>query len=227
MIRRFALLAFAFAASAAAQPAVQPAKDWRAEFSVDRKTLGVKGSNPYIILTPGYQMVYKQGDAVDTMTVLQETVTIDGVETRAVEHRETKGAKVTEITRDYYAIDSATNDVYYFGEDVDVYKNGKVTGHAGSWRSGVSGAKFGLMIPANPQVGQRFYQELAPKVGMDRVEVVSVTASITTPAGKFEKCIHLAETTPLEKGKTDHKWYAPGVGLVKDASMLLVKVGQK
>src|SRR5258706_8780155 len=148
---------FACATMLCVQLAAQPAKDWRAEFPVDRKTLGVKGSNPYIILTPGYQMVYKQGDAVDTVTVLNETVTIDGVETRAVEHRETKNSKVTEITRDYYAIDSATNDVYYFGEDVDVYKNGKVTGHAGSWRSGANGAKFGLMIPAKPQVGQRFY----------------------------------------------------------------------
>jgi hypothetical protein len=97
----------------------------------------------------------------------------------------------------------------------------------GTWRSGVNGAKFGLMLPARPQVGQRFYQELAPKVAMDRAEIVSVTTIISTPAGKFEKCVHIAETNPLEKGKTDHKWFAPGVGMVKDAGMVLVKYGPK
>ena len=35
------------------------------------------------------------------------------------------------------------------------------------------------------------------------------------PAGTFEHCLHLKETTPLE-GDVSHKWYAPGVGMVKD-----------
>jgi len=220
---RLQLTLFAFATLLAAQPA----KEWQTDFPVDKKNLGVKGSNPYFILTPGYQLVYKQGNTVDTLTVLNETVTIDGVETRVVEDREMKGTQLIELTRDYYAIDSATNDVYYFGEDVDVYKGGKVVSHAGSWRSGVNGAKFGLMLPARPQVGQRFYQELAPTIAMDRAEIVSVTAIVSTPAGKFEKCVHIAETNPLEKGKTDHKWFAPGVGMVKDAAMVLVKYGPK
>jgi hypothetical protein len=220
---RLLLTIFAFATLLAGQPA----KDWQTDFPVDKKTLGVKGSNPYFILTPGYQLVYKQGSTVDTLTVLNEIVTIDGVETRVVEDREMKGSQLVELTRDYYAIDSATNDVYYFGEDVDIYKGGKIVSHAGSWRSGVNGAKFGLMLPARPQVGQRFYQELAPKIAMDRAEIVSITTTVSTPAGKFEKCVHIAETNPLEKGKTDHKWFAPGVGMVKDAGMVLVKYGPK
>lgn len=58
-------------------------------------------------------------------TVLNETKMVDGVETRVIEDRETKNGQLIELPRDYYAIDSAKNDVYYFGEDVDVYKNGK------------------------------------------------------------------------------------------------------
>ena len=62
-------------------------------------------------------------------------------------------------------------DVYYFGEEVDVYKGGKVTSHQGSWMSGVDAAKFGLMIPGKPVAGARFVQELAPKQkAMDRSE---------------------------------------------------------
>jgi hypothetical protein len=142
-----------------------------------------------------------------------------------IEDREMKKGQVVEVTRDYYPIDSATNDVYYMGEDVDVYKNGKVIGHEGAWLSGVNGAKFGLMMPGAPKSGRKFYQELAPGVGQDRAEIVSVGEKITTPAGTFENCVHVLETSPAEKRLHDHKWYAPGVGQVKDAEMMLVKYG--
>jgi hypothetical protein len=207
--------------------AAQTAKDWQSVFTVDKKTLGVKGANPYFNLTPGYTLSYRHGKDTDTLTVLNETRLIDGVETRVVEDRELKNGQVVELTRDYFAIDSVTNDVYYFGEDVDVYKNGKVTGHEGAWLSGVKGAKFGMMMPGAPKQGQRFYQEQAPGVGMDRFEIVSVSERMVTPAGTFEKCVHILESSEIEKGLHDHKWYAPGVGQVKDVEMVLVKYGAK
>jgi hypothetical protein len=208
--------------------AAQPVKDdWQKDFPVDKKNLGVKGNNPYFNLSPGYVLSYAHGKDTDTLTVLNETKMIDGVETRPVEDRETKNGNVTEVTRDYYAIDSKTNDVYYFGEEVDVYKNGKVVSHEGTWLSGVNGAKFGLMMPAAPKVGQKFYQEQAPKVGMDRIEILSTTEKVTVSAGTFENCVHVRETSPIEKGLKDEKWYAPGVGQVRDAEMPLVKYGMK
>ena len=203
-------------------------KDFQTVFPVDRKALGVKGSNPYFNLTPGYQLSYRHGKETDVVTVLNETKRIDGVDARIVEDREFNAAgKLVELTHDYYAIDSTTNDVYYMGEDVDEYdSNGKVTGHEGSWLSGVKGAKFGLMMPANPKAGQKFYQEQAAGVAMDRVEIASVTDMITVPAGKFTKVVHTTETTPLESGKA-HKWYVSGIGPVKDDDMELVKYGQR
>jgi len=50
------------------------------------------------------------------------------------------------LTRDNTSIDLCDKNVYYFGEDVDVYRDGKVVGHEGAWLSGREGAKFGLMI---------------------------------------------------------------------------------
>jgi hypothetical protein len=207
--------------------AAQPAKDFQAVFAVEKKNLGVKGDNPYFPLTPGYQLAYRHGKDTDTLTVLAGTRVIDGVECRIVEDREMKNGRLTELTRDYYAIDSATNDVYYMGEDVDVYKNGKVAGHEGAWLSGVKGAKFGLMMPGAPQPGQKFYQEVAPGVGMDRAEILSVDEKAVTPAGAFEHCVHVVETSQMEKGLRDHKWYASRVGPVKDAEMVLVKYGKQ
>jgi len=211
----------------AVSASAQSADDWQSSFSVDKSKLGVNGANPYFKLTPGYVLRFAHGKDTDTLTVLKETKTIDGVECRVVEDRELKNGKLLELTRDYYAIDAATNDVYYMGEEVDVYKDGKVVNHEGSWLSGEKGAKFGMMLPGSPKVGQRFYSEQAPGVAMDRMEVVSVTERASTPAGAFEKCVHVVETSALEKGMKDHKVYCPGVGLVKDAEMTLVKYGAK
>jgi hypothetical protein len=210
--------------SGAQKTAGKGAGEWRSEFTVDTRNLGPVGSNPYFILEPGYKLHFVGGATRMTMTVLGETKMIDGVETRVVEEREEVNGKLTEVTRDYYAIDKTTGDVYYFGEDVDIYKGGKIVSHEGSWLSGVDGAKFGLMIPGKPVVGDRFYQERAEKQrAMDRAEVVSISDSITTPAGSFKQCLHIKESSPFEK-TTTHKWYAPGVGLVKDGKLVLVKI---
>ena len=222
-----ATLAAASLLLGAAALTAQSGNEWQSSFPVDKAALGVAGNNPYFPLTPGYRLSYKHGNDTEVVTVLNETKTIDGVECRVVEDREEKGGQLAELTRDYYAIDRATGDVYYMGEDVDVYKNGKVAGHGGAWLSGVKGAKFGMMLPGQPKVGQKFFQEQAPGAGMDRLEIKSLTEKIATPAGTFENCILVEETTPLEKGVTDRKWYAKGVGPVRDADMLLVSQGQR
>jgi hypothetical protein len=106
--------------------------------------------------------------------------------------------------------------VFYFGEDVDIYKNGKVVSHSGAWLSGVKGATVGLMIPGQPSLNARYYQEVAPGVAMDRVEIVSLSKTVKTPAGEFTNCLKLKETTPLGPGVTDYKYYASGIGMVQD-----------
>ena len=197
-------------------------------FPVEKGDLSPTGKSEYFVLKPGFTAVYEGEEdgkkTVLTITVTQETKTVDGVETRVVEERETMDGKLAEISRNYFAISKKTGDVYYFGEDTDTYKDGKVANHEGSWLSGVAGARFGLGLPGKPKVGDAYYQELAPKVAMDRAEVVSVTETVKTPAGEFKNCVKTKETTPLEKG-TEYKLYAPGVGLVQDAELRLVKSG--
>jgi hypothetical protein len=223
MKRGYAVLFVALLAAAArGQPGGETG--WVSSFPVDKKNLGPTGTNPYFILTPGHRLHYREGKNTLTTTVLAETKWVDGVETRVVEDREERGGQLVELTRDYYAADRVTGDVYYFGEDVDQYRNGKVVGHGGAWLSGVKGARFGLMMPGRIQVGLKFYQELAPGVAMDRAELVAAGETVTTPAGTFHDCVHFRETSATEKGMSDHKWYAPGVGMVKDGALVLVKV---
>ena len=198
-------------------------------FTVDAAEWSSTGSNPWFVLEPGYVLELEGTDegkpARLVVTVLAETKTVDGVETRVVEERETVGGELEEVSRNYFAISKRTNSVYYFGEDVDEYDDGKVKGHPGSWLSGKDGAKFGLFMPGDALLGARYFQEVAPGTAMDRAEVLSVTESMETPAAKFENCLRTEETSPLEKG-VEHKTYARGVGLIQDGSLRLAKYGR-
>jgi hypothetical protein len=195
-------------------------------FEVDVKELATEGENPYFILKPGYQLTLEGRESGKSaqlaITVLHETMKVGGVDTRVVEERETIGGVLVEVSRNYFAIHPRTRDVYYFGEEVDMYKDGKLDSHEGAWRHGSNGARFGLAMPGKPAIGMRYYQEIAPKVALDRAEVVSLTERATTPAGTFEQCVKVRETTPLEPRVTEYKLYAAGVGLVEDSSLKLV-----
>ena len=199
----------------------QPAA-WRDRFDVDKADLRPTGTNPYIPMQPGRVLKLRHGGRTLTVTILPDTQEIDGVTTGVLEEREANNGTLVEVSRNFLATDKNTGDVYYFGEDVDNYKGGRLVNHDSAWRAGSRGARFGLMLPATPSVGQAFYQEIAPKVAMDRVEVVSTGETVKTPAGVFERCVHLRETTPLERD-VSHKYYAPGIGLIRDDEFELVE----
>ena len=213
--------------SAVAHAKTAPAAVFQEVFPVDKADLTSTGRNPYVILEPGDQLSLDGPDGKKkvklVITVLDQTEKVDGVETRVVEERESADGNLVEVSRNFFAISKKTNDVYYFGEDVDIYKDGLVIHHEGSWRAGVAGARFGLFMPGKPVVGAKYYQELAPPVAMDRFEIKSIRETLQTPAGKFEACLKAEETTPLEPQSKDYKIYAPGVGLVQDGKLVLVK----
>ena len=194
---------------------------FRDAFDVDRLALKPDGAADYFSLVPGTVQTYLEGNEKVTITVLDETRAVDGVTTRVIEEREERGKDLKEVSRNFFAMDPSTGDVYYFGEEVDLYKDGQITGHEGAWLSGVDGARFGLIMPGHPVAGDRHYQELAPGVAMDRAEIVSIDERVETPARIFEHCVHVRETSPLERG-VSHKWYAPGVGLVRDGDSMIV-----
>jgi hypothetical protein len=207
------------------------ADHWTDSFDIEKCQFSSMGKNKYFILKPNYQLSYEGIEGKDTtrlvITVLNETQMIGDIETRVVEEKESVNGRVVEISRNFYAVCTQTNTVFYFGEDVDIYKDGKVTSHGGAWRVGEGGAKAGVMMPGIILLGSRFYQEVAPGVAMDRAEIVSMKEVIQTPAGKFQNCLKTEETTPLEPKNKEYKYYAPGVGLVRDGVLLLTSYGFK
>jgi hypothetical protein len=81
------------------------------------------------------------------------------------------------------------------------------------------------MMPGRPSLHARYYQEIAPKVAMDQAENLSLTETVKTPARESKNCLKVEETSRLEPGK-EYKYYAPGVGLVQEGSLKLVKYGK-
>lgn len=231
---RFAALCaalIAFGQAPAMEGGQQRPPAWLQSFDVKPTDLSTTGENPYFILQPGYVLTLEgkeNGKAVRlVVSVLNETKSVGAVETRVVEERETQDGALAEVSRNYFAIEKGTGNVDHFGEDVDAYKNGKIVNHEGAWRHGTGTARFGLMMPGSPEVGLRYYQEMAPGLAMDRAEIVSVSERLTTPAGTFDKCVKTQETTPLEPGTREFKLYAPGVGLVTDGTLVVTAITRR
>ena len=174
------------------------------------------------------QLVFEGTDAKGktdlVITVLNETKKVGNVITGVVEEHESLNGKTIEISRNYFVFCKQTGSVFYFGEDVDNYKDGKIVDHESAWLAEGKN-KAGIMMPGLVLIGARFYSEIAPGVAMDRLEIISTTDTITTPAGSFSKCIKMEETTPMEPKAKDYKVYALGIGLVRDGDLLLTKYG--
>jgi hypothetical protein len=205
--------------------------EWKQEFGEDERDFASSGRNPYFVLEPGYTLEFEGHEKGEKTTlvirVLDDTKTIGGVTARVVEERESRGSELVEVSRNYFAVSRKTSSVYYFGEDVDIYESGRVASHSGSWLHGSNGARYGLYMPGAPRVGDRYYEEIAPGRAMDRTAIATLTESVTTPAGKFESCLATDETTPLEPATVEHKYYAPGIGLIRDGDLRLIRYGNR
>ncbi|MFC1601331.1 hypothetical protein ACFL34_03185 [Candidatus Sumerlaeota bacterium] len=200
-------------------------RPWQKEFNLSKRALLSKGRNPYFILEPGFQLAFASEDEKLVITVLDETVDVAGVKTRVVEEREWQNGELVEVSRNFFAICKDTKDVFYFGEDVNDYKKGQVTGHGGAWRADASAARPGLIMSGSPSVGMKYFQEIAPGLAMDRAEVISLNETLETPAGAFDKCLKTQEGSALKPREKQFKTYAPGIGLIQDEDLLLVRHG--
>jgi hypothetical protein len=201
-------------------PASREDKRWTDNFHQEDCTFSSIGRNRFFILLPGHRLILESRREKVTITVTNETKRIGRVETRVVEEREEEDGQLKEVSRNFFAICREHGDVFYFGEEVDEYEDGKLVGHSGAWRADEKDSKAGIMMPGTVLLGARHYQEIAPNA-KDRAEVVAGDVTMKTPAGTFKDCIRVEETSAIEAGAKGYKTYAPGVGLVQDEDLLL------
>ena len=173
-------------------------------------------NNTYYTLTPGTTFTYEgeteDGHEKNIVIVTNQTREILGVNATVVWDRVWLEDELIEETFDWFAQDKEGN-VWYLGEDSKEYENGEVTTTEGSWEAGVDGAKPGINMEADPQIGDRYKQEYYVGHAEDQAEVVSLNETVTVPFGTFTNCLQTSDSTPLEPTTGDEdKYYCTDVG---------------
>src|SRR3989338_2404211 len=171
-------------------------------------------TNEYYPLPVGKVLIIENATYKVQFSVLDQTEVVAGITTRVIEEREWKNGSIIEISRNFF-VQASDGTVCYYGEDVDKYSNGQIIGHPCAWRAGVGPNKPGIIMPAHPAVGQKYQQEIAPGVAMDKAEHMAIESSYTTRAGTFNNVLYVEETPPSTKR------YAPGIGMIYDDGMNL------
>ena len=178
--------------------------------------------NPYLPLRPGNEWVYEvtgEEPQTITVTVTDETREVAGVTTTVVRDVVTGAdGEVIEETADWFAQDREGN-VWYFGEDTTEYDERGRPDTTGSWEAGVDGARAGLVMPATPRLGDGYQQEFYPGEAEDRAEVLALDGTRQLSSGAYEDLLVTEDTTPLEPGLVEQKYYARGTGLIYEETV--------
>ena len=179
--------------------------------------------NPYVPLNPGTCRTYKAETEEGTETIevcaTDDTREILGVECMVVRDTVTLDEELIEDTFDYYAQDLDGN-LWYFGENSYSYEDDRIVSVEGSWIAGVDGAKAGIIMYEDPQIGDLYRQEFLPGEAEDMAEVLALEETVEVPYGYFDKnCVRTKDFTPIEPDVEEQKYYAPGVGVVLEVDV--------
>jgi hypothetical protein len=170
--------------------------------------------NKYFTLKPGTKFTYQNrtGTERGEVTVTDEVKKLMGVTTTGVRVTEWRNGLLREDTTDWYAQDKAGN-VWYFGESVNNYRDGKLVHHTGSWEAGVGGAKPGILMRADPQLGDSYRQEYYLGRAEDIGTVVAVGQKVTVPYGTLENCVQIRDSSPLDP-IAEFKYFCADIGFL-------------
>ena len=174
-------------------------------------------TNPYWPMKPGTRWIYRgieEGEPPQDIVVVSTTTTkklANGITARVVRDTGRAEGQVIEDTQDYYAQDSDGN-VWYMGEQTAEFEKGKVVSRAGSWEAGKDGAMPGVLIPAQPEVGQKYRQEYKKGEAEDNGQVLAMNNLVEVKAGQYKGALVTMDTSRIEPDVSEFKFYAPNVG---------------
>lgn len=202
--------------SVASEPVIDPGDGVDYQVTLDPADFVADVDNPYWPLATGSRWVYEgDGERIEVV-VTDERKEILGIDATVVRDTVTDEAgQLVEDTFDWYAQDTDGN-VWYLGEDSTEYEDGEPAGTAGSWEAGVDGALPGIVMAADPAVGDAYRQEFYPGEAEDLAEVRRFEPRLDTPTGSYDDVLVTGEWTPLEPDVVEEKYYAPGIGVIRE-----------
>ncbi len=183
--------------------------------------------NEYLPLKPGTILIYEgktdEGTERIEVEVTNKTKEVQGIDCVVVSDKVYLDGDLIEDTLDWFAQDKDGN-VWYFGEDSKEIEEGKVVSTEGSWEAGVDGAQPGIVMKANPKVGDEYRQEYYKGVAEDMGEVLSLDESESVPYGSYDNLLMTKDWTPLEPEVEENKYYAKDIGVILE---VMVKGGSE
>ena len=201
-------LTLAGAAPASAKPAPPPwALTGPYSPTIDPANFVRRVDNRYFPLTPGttFHFVGHKGHTrqVDNEVVTHRLKHILGIRATVVRDTVSERSGPVERTFDWYAQDRLGN-VWYMGEDSLERHHGHFVRASDSWKSGVGGAKPGIIMLGHPRLGDTYRQEFFPPGdALDQAHVVSLEPLTTV------------EWSPVEP-QFERKTYVAGVGEIAE-----------
>lgn len=201
--------------STASTPVIDPGDGGDYAPSIDPADFVDVVDNRYFPLAPGTCWVYG-GEGAHAERIKVEVLTerrdIMGISAVVVRDTVSVDGETTEDTYDWFAQDRESN-VWYLGEDTQEFDNGE-TSDAGSWEYGVDGALPGIVMPADPAVGDAYRQEYYAGEAEDMGEILEVGVTHSIGLGDYDDVVVTEDWTPLDPDVVENKYYAPGVGLI-------------
>jgi hypothetical protein len=152
-----------------------------------------------VSLLPGTRAIPAHGKPVDT-DIIQYVAYLDG--------------RIHEVAIDWYA-QADDGSVWYFGEDVSNYEDGKVVDTNGTWIAGDQ-LPPAMIMPAEPRVGNVYRSENAPGIAFEQIRVESVDQRVAGPSGNISGAIKVTELHM--DNTTEEKTFAPGYGEFRTGS---------
>lgn len=214
----FLLLPMLWVSSASATRSCAPASD----FDPNDFSNPTLIDNEWLPLVPGRQFVLdghanRGGGLLPhrvVTTVTDLTKVIDGVPTVVVFDQDFNEGDLVESELAFFAQDDEGN-VWSLGEYPEEYEGGVFLGAPSTWIPGVAEAQAGTMMRADPRLGTHWYsQGSAPTIDfLDCGKVHKVGERICV-ASCYGNVLVTKETSPLEPGGVQLKYYAPEVGNV-------------
>lgn len=180
-------------------------------------------TNKWFPLTPGTKQVF-DGFTVEAARKIPHSIEyyvtdltkeVAGVQTVVAYILDYSDGELVEAEIAFYAQDNEGN-VWFMGEYPEVYELGKIV-EAPSWIPGLKGAKAGIVMKADPQLGMPSYaQGWGPAVNWtDRGRVIALGQGTCVPVACYEDVLVTEEFSQSEPDAFQVKYYAPGVGNVR------------
>jgi hypothetical protein len=146
-----------------------------------------------VTLLPGSKPIQFNGKTVDS-AIIQYVAYSDG--------------RIHEVAIDWYA-QADDGSVWYLGEDVSNFEDGKVADTKGTWMANAQ-TPAAMIMPAKPATGDVYRPENLPEVVFEQVRVEKVDQTVHGPSGDVSGAIEVMELHM--DGTSEGKVFAPGYG---------------